>query len=182
MRPPSTLEVRWAQSDDELARALELREEVFCREQGVPREEELDGRDGEALHAVALDPASGAVLGTLRVLIEGPRAKIGRVAVRRTHRRAGIASRMLSLALLRARSAGCEEARLAAQIQASSVYEGAGFEVCSGPFEEAGIPHVWMRVALEALTPSHSRDRAHGDGAAAGQTTAAERGSSRRRQ
>jgi putative N-acetyltransferase (TIGR04045 family) len=179
MTPPAELEVRWADSDEELAGALELREEVFCREQGVPREEEIDGRDGEALHVVALDPVGGTVLGTLRVLIEGPRAKIGRVAVRRPHRRAGIASRMLALALVRARSAGCEEARLAAQTQARSVYQRVGFEVCSEPFEEAGIAHVWMRIALEPLTAR--RDRAPGDGAAAARTTSAEKGSSHRR-
>jgi predicted GNAT family N-acyltransferase len=143
--------VRWVETEDELAGALALREEVFCREQGVPREEEIDGRDGEAMHVIALDGAD--IAGTLRLLVEGPRAKIGRVAVRRERRGGGIASRMLTLAISRARSQGCEEARLAAQIQATSVYARAGFGVCSDPFEEAGIAHVWMRMALEPLTP-----------------------------
>jgi putative N-acetyltransferase (TIGR04045 family) len=150
-------QVRWADAEEELAAALALREEVFCREQGVPREEEIDGRDGEALHVVAIEGSSGDVFGTLRLLIEGPRAKIGRVAVRRQNRRSGIASRMLALAVSRARSAGCVQARLAAQMQATSVYERAGFSVCSEPFEEAGIPHVWMRMALEPLTAPGAR-------------------------
>jgi ElaA protein len=150
--------VRWAEAGDDLAGALALREEVFCREQGVAREEEIDGRDGEAAHVVAVEDDGREVLGTLRLLIEGPRAKIGRVAVRRGRRRSGIASRMLALAISRARAEGCEEARLAAQLQATSVYQRAGFSVCSEPFEEAGIAHVWMRMALEPLTPPRARD------------------------
>jgi putative N-acetyltransferase (TIGR04045 family) len=154
---PQEPQVRWAETEDELAGALALREEVFCREQGVPREEEIDGRDREALHVIAVEEATLEVLGTLRLLVEGPRAKIGRVAVERTRRRGGIASRMLALAISRARSAGCREARLAAQMQATSVYERAGFSVCSAPFEEAGIAHVWMRMALEPLTSGRAR-------------------------
>ena len=149
--------MRWADTKEELAGALALREEVFCREQGVPREEEIDGRDGKALHVVAVEDSSGDILGTLRLLIEGSRAKIGRVAVERGCRRSGIASRMLALAISRARAAGCVQARLAAQMQATSVYERAGFSVCSEPFEEAGIPHVWMRLSLAPLTPARAR-------------------------
>jgi putative N-acetyltransferase (TIGR04045 family) len=140
--------VRWAGAAGELAAALALREEVFCREQGVPREEEIDGLDGDALHIVALDPASAEVIGTLRLLLDGPRAKVGRVAVERRWRRRGIASRMLALALERARSEGCSRALLASQLQATAVYERAGFQVESEPFEEAGIAHVWMGCTL----------------------------------
>jgi ElaA protein len=136
--------LRWAREPGDLTGALALREEVFCREQGVPRSEELDGRDGEAEHLVALDAADGRVVGTLRLLLDGPRAKVGRVAVERSWRRRGVASAMLALALQRARELGCAEARLAAQLRATGVYRRAGFTVQSEPFQEAGIPHVWM--------------------------------------
>ena len=63
--------------------ALEVREQVFCREQGVSRAEELDGLDEDALHLVALAPGSRRVIGTLRLLVSGDAAKIGRVAVER---------------------------------------------------------------------------------------------------
>jgi predicted GNAT family N-acyltransferase len=125
-----------------------VREEVFCREQGVPKEEELDGLDERALHLIALEP-DGAVVGTLRLLLVGGEAKIGRVAVKRHWRRRGIASRMLEMALAGARERGCRRARLASQLQATRVYEEAGFAVESEAFEEAGIPHVWMGRPLE---------------------------------
>jgi len=43
---------------------------------------------------------------------------------------------------------GAREARLAAQTDAVALYEQADFEVVSGVFEEAGIPHVWMSRSL----------------------------------
>lgn len=140
---PVEIEIRWATGRDDVRGAVAVREQVFCREQGVPRDEELDGRDEEALHLVALRP-DGRVIGTLRLLVNGDTAKVGRVAVERDWRRLGIASRMLDVALSGARERGCSEARLAAQTQTTGLYERAGFTVESDQFEEAGIPHVWM--------------------------------------
>jgi predicted GNAT family N-acyltransferase len=141
--------VRWAAHSAELRGAIAVREEVFCREQGVPKEEELDGLDEQALHLVALDPDGGRVIATLRLLVAGTEAKIGRVAVEREWRRRGIASRMLQVALAGARERGCLSARLAAQLQATRLYEQAGFSVRSEPFESAGIAHVWMGRGLD---------------------------------
>jgi predicted GNAT family N-acyltransferase len=141
------LEIRWASSAEELERALEVREEVFCREQGVPLSEERDGLDERALHLLAIARAD-RVIATLRLLRSGPVAKIGRVAVERDWRGRGVGSQMLETALARAGELGCREARLASQLAARGLYERAGFVVVSDPFEEAGIPHVWMRRAL----------------------------------
>jgi predicted GNAT family N-acyltransferase len=140
--------VRWARREAELAGAFAVRERVFCGEQGVPVEEELDGRDEQARHVVALAGETGRVVGTLRLLVEGERAKVGRVAVEREWRRRGVASRMLELALAGAREHGCAQVRLAAQVAATEVYGRAGFSVESEEFEEAGIAHVWMGLSL----------------------------------
>jgi predicted GNAT family N-acyltransferase len=145
---PAPVSIRWTREEADLVAALALREEVFCREQGVSREEELDGRDGEATHLVALDPSSGSVVGTLRLLGNGPTAKIGRVAVERSWRGRAIASRMLDLAVSAAREQGYAQVRLTAQTRATGVYKRAGFAVESGPFFEAGIEHVLMGRAL----------------------------------
>ncbi|HEX3518553.1 MAG TPA: GNAT family N-acetyltransferase [Solirubrobacteraceae bacterium] len=152
-KDPATVRLRWALGAHDLEGAIALREQVFCREQGVPRDEELDGRDGEALHLVALEPGSDRVIATLRLLRDGTRAKVGRVAVQRDWRRLGIAARMLQLALTRARELGATEARLAAQIEAKGLYEHAGFVVQSDRFMEAGIPHVWMGLQLADERP-----------------------------
>jgi predicted GNAT family N-acyltransferase len=166
-RAAAPIEIRWARGDEDMRGAFALRERVFCGEQGVPREEEIDARDDDALHLVALAPDGGRVVGTLRVLLDtvraddrsraddelahdgAPVAKIGRVAVAREWRRRGIALRMLELALAAARERGCARVRLAAQLEAVALYERAGFAVESGLFEEAGIQHVWMGQILE---------------------------------
>lgn len=138
------IQVRWANGVADVQGAVAVREQVFCREQGVPREQELDGRDEQAQHVVALAPGSDRVIATLRLLCEGQRAKVGRVAVQRPWRRLGIASRMLALALAGAQQGGCTQARLAAQLEAIALYERAGFVIESDEFQDAGIAHVWM--------------------------------------
>jgi predicted GNAT family N-acyltransferase len=55
---------------------------------------------------------------------------------------------MLVIALARAREQGFQRVRLAAQLAAVALYEQVGFAVESEPFEEAGIPHVWMGLEL----------------------------------
>jgi predicted GNAT family N-acyltransferase len=144
------ISIGWARGSEDVAGAFALRERVFHGEQGVPREEEFDGRDEQALR----------VLGTLRLLVEGERAKIGRVAVEREWRRRGIASRMLELALAGAREHGCTQVRLAAQLAATELYSRAGFTMESEEFEEAGIPHVWMGLPLAPAVRSGARARA----------------------
>ena len=62
-----------------------VREEVFIREQGVSREEEMDGLDQDCLHVVARD-SSGQAIGTARLDTHG---HIGRVAVLKQWRGSG---------------------------------------------------------------------------------------------
>jgi predicted GNAT family N-acyltransferase len=143
-------EIRWSTGPEDVAGAIALREQVFCLEQGVPVEEELDGRDGQALHLLALDASGQRVIGTLRLLFDGDAVKVGRVAVARPSRGQGIATRMLDIALQEARARGARRAKLASQVEVVALYESAGFEVESGVFEEAGIPHVWMGRQLDS--------------------------------
>jgi len=129
---------------------LRLRERVFCGEQGAPRSLERDGLDDEAEHLLTRELAGNRAVGTLRLLVVGSQAKVGRVAVESDWRGRGIASRMLDVALERARERGCSQARLASQLTATALYRRAGFSVQSRPFEEAGIAHVWMARRLGA--------------------------------
>jgi predicted GNAT family N-acyltransferase len=142
------VELAWAASERDVRDALALRVRVFCGEQGVPRDVELDGLDDRALHLLAREPHGARAVGTLRLLADGPSARIGRVVVAGPWRRRGIASRMLGTALARARELGCASASLAAQVEARALYEPAGFCVRSEPFLEVGIEHVWMRRCL----------------------------------
>jgi predicted GNAT family N-acyltransferase len=145
--------IRWATGPQDVRGAVSVREQVFCREQGVAREDEIDGLDDDAMHLVALQPDGRRVIGTLRLLVAPDGARDGLVAVERDWRGRGIASRMLAAALTSANERGCPRARLAAQLEATGLYERAGFSVESEPFQEAGIDHVWMG---RALTPDEA--------------------------
>ena len=145
-RPTPPFELRWAQNAADVQQALRVRVNVFCHEQGVPLSEERDALDDRAVHLLAV--GERRVVGTLRLLTAAGVAKVGRVAVERDWRGRGVASSMLRTALATAREQGCREARLASQTAATGLYSRAGFVVASEEFREAGIPHVWMRMAL----------------------------------
>jgi predicted GNAT family N-acyltransferase len=141
-----TYEVRRARGEQEMAAALELRHEVFCVEQGVPVYEELDGRDGEGVHLVAI--SNGVLLGTCRLLFVGPTVQFSRLAVRKSARRQGIASALLALADEETRAGGARRLVLHAQTYARSLYESAGYEPRGRIFMEAGIEHIAMEKHL----------------------------------
>ncbi len=67
-QPPSDYEVRRARDQRELDAALALRHEVFCLEQGVPEHEELDGRDPEGIHLIAVAAREGSCSATCRLV------------------------------------------------------------------------------------------------------------------
>jgi predicted GNAT family N-acyltransferase len=140
------MEVRPAQSEHEVSAALALRERVFSGEQGVSVQADRDGRDPDALHLVALE--GGRVVGTCRLVFDGPVAKLGRMAVERERRGHGIGDAILAEAVGAASAVGSATITLHAQLQARGLYARHGF-VDSGPqFVEQGIPHVAMEKQL----------------------------------
>ncbi|MFP4136882.1 MAG: GNAT family N-acetyltransferase [Halomonas sp.] len=139
----TTLEIRegsWAALGSE---ATEIRRVVFIEEQGVSREEEWDGRDGDCHHFLAL--LEGRPVGTARLL---PDAHIGRVAVLAEARGHGIGAALMRAAIEAARRHGHPAVALASQTQALPFYSRLGFEAHGPEFLDAGIPHRNMRLSL----------------------------------
>jgi predicted GNAT family N-acyltransferase len=141
-----TYEVRRASGDQEMAAVVALRHDVFCVEQGVPQREELDGRDGQALHLVAM--SGDQVLATCRLLFVGPTVQFSRLAVRQSARRHGIASALLARADAETRAGGARRLVLHAQTYARALYDAAGYEPRGRIFMEAGIEHIAMEKQL----------------------------------
>ena len=141
-----TYEVRRAGGEDEMEAVLALRYDVFCAEQGVPEREELDGRDGESLHLVAV--SGSELLGTCRLLFVGNTVQFSRLAVRASARRHGIASALLALADQEAQEVGAHRLVLHAQTYARSLYEACGYVPRGRIFMEAGIEHIAMEKYL----------------------------------
>lgn len=140
------MEVREARTKSELAAALELRERVFCGEQGVSFEADQDGRDREATHIVAVD--DGVVIGTCRLLFRGEVARLGRLAVERERRGENVAAEILRAADRIATQAGSESIALHAQTYAQALYARAGYQEYGPTFVEEGIEHVAMEKRL----------------------------------
>ncbi|MFU8897701.1 ElaA protein [Roseinatronobacter thiooxidans] len=131
----------------DMATCHALRRVVFIEEQNVPEVEEVDGRDGDALHILArLD---GQAVGCARILIAGETGKIGRVCVLRDLRGQGIGIALINAALAALRNVdGVTRAKLGAQTHAIGFYEALGF-VAEGPeYLDAGIAHRDMARAL----------------------------------
>jgi predicted GNAT family N-acyltransferase len=141
-----TYEVRRAEGEEEMTAILAVRHEVFCVEQGVPEREELDGRDAEALHLVAV--SGDEVVATCRLLFVGSTVQFSRLAVSRSSRRHGIASALLNLADEETRRGGARRLVLHAQTYARALYETSGYVPRGRIFMEAGIEHVAMEKYL----------------------------------
>mgnify|MGYP001797080846 FL=1 len=132
---------------DDLAACLELRRIVFMEEQGVSEADERDGRDGDALHVLAM--AEGEPLGCARILLDGTVAKIGRVCVLQDARGSGLGAAIITACLDVARGQpGVTRAKLGAQTHALSFYEKLGFTAFGPVYDDAGLPHRDMERPL----------------------------------
>jgi predicted GNAT family N-acyltransferase len=135
----------------ELQAALALRVDVFCMEQGVSPDAELDGCDSDALHLVALH--GDAVVGTCRLIHEGASVLVQRVAVRRELRGTGVGSALLARAEGEARRLGATTLELHAQVASEGFYRAVGYEPYGERFLEEGIEHIAMRRPLGETRP-----------------------------
>ena len=127
-----------------------IREPVFVVEQQVPIKEEWDALDPQCQHVIARD-AQHQPIGTGRLT---PERKIGRMAVLRDWRGRGVGEALLQALIARARELGWTEVSLNAQVGALGFYEKFGFVPYGERFEEAGIQHLAMRLALDPTPPA----------------------------
>jgi predicted GNAT family N-acyltransferase len=141
-----SVEIRRADGRAELDALLDLRHRVFCVEQGVPKHEEIDGRDDDAIHLVAV--RDGRVLGTCRLLLVDRTVQLSRLAVAPDARREGIATALLREADREAAAARAKRIVLHAQTYARALYAADGYEPRGRTFVEAGIEHVAMEKRL----------------------------------
>jgi predicted GNAT family N-acyltransferase len=112
----------------------------------VPEYEEMDGRDSEGVHLVAIE--GDELLATCRLLFIGRMVQFSRLAVRVDARRRGIATALLALADEEARAGGARRMVLHAQTYALELYKNAGYRTRGRVFVEAGIEHVAMEKTV----------------------------------
>jgi len=139
-----------------LATIAAIRYAVFVVEQGVDVAIEWDEHvaiewdehETVAEHVLLVD--EGRPIGTARVRRVDDALKCERIAVRKSARSAGWGARLMDVCETIAQERGTDACVLHAQQRAAEFYRKQGYGVVSEPFEEAGIPHVAMRLELTA--------------------------------
>ena len=123
---------------------------VFCGEQGVPREAELDPYDDRAVHMVGVD-GSGTVIATCRLLLfDDGECRLGRMVVAAERRGEGVGRDLLVAARDEAVSRGAHQIVLHAQTRAEPFYARSGYAPEGNRFMEEGIEHIQMRKRIDS--------------------------------
>jgi len=129
-----------------LATIAAIRYAIFVDEQGVDVAIEWDEYETIAEHVLLVD--EGRPIGTARVRRADGALKCERIAVRASDRGAGWGERLMAVCETIARERGLDKCILHAQRRVEEFYHRQGYGVVGEPFEEAGIPHVEMRLEL----------------------------------
>jgi predicted GNAT family N-acyltransferase len=138
-----SVDVRVADGEDDREAALTVRREVFIEEQGVSEDVEMDGKEDEAVHFLAI--ADDDPVGTARLReVEPGVGKVERVAVVADHRGEGVGRDLMERLEAEADDRGIDRLVMHAQTRVEAFYERLGYERTSDVFEEAGIDHVEM--------------------------------------
>lgn len=124
-----------------------LRRTVFIEEQGIAEADEIDDLDGDAVHLLALQ--DGQPVGTARLLRKGATGKIGRVCVLPQARGTGLGAALIRAGIAHfAANPAYDTVYLSAQEPALGFYEKLGFTAHGPAYDDAGIPHRDMTLAL----------------------------------
>ena len=135
--------VRLVETEADLEAAIGVRFRVFVDEQSIPASEEVDEDDAVGTHAIALD--GGQVVGTGRMVVRDGVARIGRMAVDRSHRRRGVGGLLLRFLEVEAVAQGATGFVLHSQEYVKGFYAAHGYAEFGDVFLEVGIAHVEMR-------------------------------------
>lgn len=128
--------------------AVQIRNSVFVKEQGVPFALEIDDNENFCIH-FALYNSLNVAVATLRLLPQHKgQITLQRMAVLKEYRNLGYAKLLIQEALKFTTSNGYRTIILHAQLPARDFYKKLGFVEFGHVFEEAGIKHISMKKEL----------------------------------
>jgi len=135
-------------SDEQLKQCLDVRMEVFVKEQQVPADLEVDEYDlswDACRHFLLLDGSKPIAAGRYRMYDENT-AKLQRIAVLSSYRGLGLGKQIIDVMEKDIREHGIGAIVLDAQTHAEPFYRKLGYvTVSEEPFLDAGIWHVRMK-------------------------------------
>ncbi|QIK69088.1 GNAT family N-acetyltransferase [Erysipelothrix sp. HDW6C] len=137
-------------TEETFAAYLEVRKEVFVKEQNVDLSLEIDEYDvldnENVVHIGAF--YKGDVVGTARYFKNNDTMKIGRVAVLKSHRHLKVGSKLMAYTETQARNNGFKRMELGAQVSAVPFYEHNGYAKYGDIFLDADIDHIMMEKLI----------------------------------
>lgn len=138
----------WYESGEEYTPSRQIRETVFVEEQGYTLEEEFDEYDAVCPHLVLFEGEAPVATGRLILLPDGT-AKLGRIAVLKSHRGKHLGARIVEALLEKAKLLGAKRAYVSAQCYAIPFYNKFGFKEYGEEYPDGRIPHMDMDLTLE---------------------------------
>jgi len=154
--------IKWVTLPWEVEQAYDLRRKVFCAEQGIFIESDVDATDSRAQLLVAIGSWGGwhdRVVGTVRIHREGSdRDNIwygSRLAVDPDFRKVSqLGSTLIKLAVSSARALGCEKFYAHVQSQNEKLFQRLHWQTLEH-LEIRNRPHVFMQADLQQYPPCH---------------------------
>ena len=136
-------------TEEQLQSAFKIREEVFVKEQGVPKDDEYDKYDTlqeNCVHMLLI--VKNQPVGTARVREVDGTGKLERICILPHMRNLGLGKEIVTYLEKIAIDMGLTDFKLHAQTQAQVFYGKLGYKKDSEVFIEDGIPHVLMKKTV----------------------------------
>lgn len=140
------MHIKTVSAPEEIAAAYRVRKAVFVEEQHVPIEIEIDEYEDDSIHFICLNDTTP--IGASRLRLLDSLGKLERICVLKEYRGQSIGKQIIKEMEKEIIKHGINTAKLNAQTHAISFYESLGYEVVTGEFMDAGIPHVTMVKTL----------------------------------
>lgn len=128
--------------------AVEIRMQVFVKEQGFSKDLELDENEAKATHIVGF--IDGHMAATSRFFFDENRGAylISRIAVMKEQRGKGLGSKIVKAAEDEIIKLGGKTAVIHAQLRVKEFYESLGYKAYGEIDLEEGVEHIMMKKEL----------------------------------
>ena len=136
------LEIRLIRNNDEYNKVLDIRNQVFIKEQNVPQTIEFDGLDKESVHVVV--KLEKKTIGCARIRFINGKIKLERVAILKEYRNRGLGTQLMQYLTAYCEAHNASEIVIHAQYHLKQFYAELGFYPRGKTFFEAGIKHIEM--------------------------------------
>lgn len=140
------MNIKVVETNQERKQAFQIRTTVFVDEQKVSIEEEIDEFEDSAIHFIGY--VNGTPVAASRLRWVDDYGKLERVCVLKEYRGQSLGTDLLKRMEAEIIKNGFSKAKLNAQTRAVDFYKRLGYEIVSGEFLDAGIPHVTMTKQL----------------------------------